>query len=327
MRVRPGKVNRRPRAKRDARHIIEASRSYPELAHLHNFVVMKTFKSSTALVSLAFTFNVGLVACSGDEDNPPDPMCKEAGAGPAGTTSAFAGLTFEQPFGAMVPVMMSTVWGDRETAAHGTIGIFPPGFDPGPHTHTNAYWGVVLQGNITNPFGTEADAPVLEPGSHWFVPAGEQHTTRCVSTTEDCIFYFHGEDLFDFAPIADVTDARSAEAVTVAAAEAVFEEVSPFAEMAALWGDRSAGAHGTLGRFPAGATSPEHVHSGEYYGVVISGTVENPFNDDAGAALSSGGYWQVPADAEHITRCVSAEPCVFYFHARSAFDFDPICAE
>jgi len=65
---------------------------------------------------------------------------------------------------------------------------------------------------------------------------------------------------------------------------------------------------------------------GEYYGIVISGTLTNPFAGEASPPqLEAGSAWSVPGDSDHVTACVSTEPCLFYFHAREAFDFTPVC--
>ncbi len=100
--------------------------------------------------------------------------------------------------------------------------------------------------------------------------------------------------------------------------------ISPFARMFTTWGDRGTGAHGTIGEFIPGGTSPEHTHSHSYHGVVLSGTMVNPFLGQAiGDArhLQPGDYWFVPAGIEHITACISVEPCTLYFHSEGRFDF------
>lgn len=96
-------------------------------------------------------------------------------------------------------IKMATAWGDKDTAAHGTFGKFPPSFATPLHSHSGAYHGVVLSGVMTNPFEGEEKAPTLEPGSYWYVPAGAAHTTACVSKTP-CSFYFHADSAFDFQP-------------------------------------------------------------------------------------------------------------------------------
>ena len=104
-----------------------------------------------------------------------------------------------------------------------------------------------------------------------------------------------------------------------------FEQVAPFVKMGSAWGDRSSGAHGTFGLFPGNAASPLHNHSGAYHGVVISGTMTNPFGNEANPLkMGPGSYWFVPAGADHVTACISEAPCMFYFHAEGAFDFTPI---
>ena len=216
---------------------------------------------------------------------------------------------------------MAEAWGERNVGAHGTFGIFPGNAASPPHIHTHGYYGVVIEGEIANPFGTESDPLVLPAGSFWYVPAGEQHITECVSD-DPCLFYFHSDQKFDFTPIAELTDERSADALSIPASELVFEPISSFASFSTVWGDRANGAHGTFGIFMPGAESPPHTHSMAYHGVVLSGTLVNPFNDETNPPrIRPGGYWSVPARVEHVTACISDEPCVFYFHAQGAFDF------
>lgn len=111
----------------------------------------------------------------------------------------------------------------------------------------------------------------------------------------------------------------------VPAANIEFAQIAPFVQMGGAWGNRSKGAHGTFGIFPGGARSPAHTHGGAYHGVVISGTMTNPFNGESNPpVLKAGSYWYVPGGVEHVTACVSAEPCTFYFHADDRFDFQPV---
>jgi quercetin dioxygenase-like cupin family protein len=245
------------------------------------------------------------------------------------------------------PVMVDA-WGDRSMGSHGTLGVFPPGFSAPLHTHSEAYDGVVLRGNMTNPFGTDLEvfldgddtndhgSEILGPGSYWHVPAGSQHTTTCLGP-EVCWFYFHAEAGFDFAPFVDdmgaltpgtVLEAPHPEAVLLPNASLAFAEAAPFVSFAPAWGDMASGQHGSFGSFVAGAASPVHVHGAEYYGVVISGELTNPFNyDNDPKSLTRGGYWSVPADAVHVTACAQGEDCLFYFHQRTSFDFTPLCEQ
>jgi len=99
-------------------------------------------------------------------------------------------------------VSMSSVNGDMMNGAHGTVGKFTPNSASPLHTHTGAYHGVVVSGVMTNPFGDEKDPPKLTPGSYWYVPAGAEHVTACVSDTP-CVFYFYSDGKFDFIPVAE----------------------------------------------------------------------------------------------------------------------------
>ncbi len=97
-------------------------------------------------------------------------------------------------------IRMATAWGNKGVGQHGTFGRFPAEFITPSHTHSGAYHGVVLTGEMTNPFKDEKNPPVMSPGSYWYVPAGAEHATACVSV-EPCEFYFHAEQAFDFHPV------------------------------------------------------------------------------------------------------------------------------
>ena len=221
-------------------------------------------------------------------------------------------------------VRMGGAWGDRSKGAHGSFGEFPGGAKSPPHTHSQPYHGVVISGTMTNPFGTERRPRRMGPGSYWYVPAGEQHVTACVSR-EPCRFYFHAKQAFDFTVLKKLTARRTAAARSISAPQIRFARMAPFVEMGGAWGDRGKGAHGTFGRFNANSKSPPHTHSRVYHGVVISGVMNNPFgNEPKPPRMTAGSYWYVPAGAPHVTACISSEPCLFYFHAEGAFDFAPV---
>lgn len=104
-----------------------------------------------------------------------------------------------------------------------------------------------------------------------------------------------------------------------------FVNLNPKIKMAAAYGDRSKGMHGSFGQFPANFATPFHSHSGAYHAVVIKGVMTNPFVNEADPTeMLPGSYWYVPAQAIHQTACVSEEPCEFYFYAEQAFDFTPV---
>ena len=55
-----------------------------------------------------------------------------------------------------------------------------------------------------------------------------------------------------------------------------FAEIAPFATFGSGQGDFTSGPHGTFGIFGAGASSPAHTHSSQYYAVVLSSDTPGP---------------------------------------------------
>ena len=103
-----------------------------------------------------------------------------------------------------------------------------------------------------------------------------------------------------------------------------FVNINPAIKMGAAYGNRGTGGHGSFGTFPAAFITPFHTHSGAYHGIVIAGTMTNPFKGEkTPLKMGAGSCWYVPAGSVHATACVSETPCRFYFHAASAFDFTP----
>lgn len=234
-------------------------------------------------------------------------------------------LPSELEWGELAPFLkVAAVWGDSSSGAHGTMGDFLPKQESPPHTHTNAYTAVVLEGTMTNPFAGEKKPTKMGPGSVWHVPAGAPHKTACVSK-EPCKFYMHQDGSFDFEPI-EKLEGKRPEGVIVNTFESYkFGEMAPFLEVTQAWGDMTKGAHGVIGRFKPEAASPMHTHSNEYHGVVISGEMGNPYAGNAETpAVVAGSTWTVPAGAKHTTECKSKEPCIFYIHQASTFDFNPV---
>ncbi len=227
-------------------------------------------------------------------------------------------------------VNFAKTWGDMGFGAHGTFADFAEGSAAPDHIHSNTYYGVVISGTVKNPFGNEPNnavtsAKALPAGSFWSVPANAVHTTACADGS-NCLFYFHSRKHFDFdVDISDGdTSGENSQQISVDEIRANLEPVSPFAKMYTVWGDRAAGAHGTFGEFTPGGMSPGHTHGFSYHGVVISGIMVNPFEEQTindAQPLETGDYWFVPANVEHVTACISAEPCLFYFHSEGGFDF------
>lgn len=98
-------------------------------------------------------------------------------------------------------------------------------------------------------------------------------------------------------------------------------EIVPGIHFAAATGVWAEEAHGKFVRLEPGVATPLHTHTGAYHGVVVAGTVTNPFEGETNPPrMGPGSYWHVPGGAPHVTACVSEEPCLVYTHSDSAWD-------
>jgi len=97
------------------------------------------------------------------------------------------------------PIEFGMAYGNTFESDHGTFGKFPGQFETPVHTHSQSYHAVVIEGVMTNPMQGQTEfVSKMGPGSYWFVPAGQAHSTACVSSSP-CQFYMHQQVPFDFA--------------------------------------------------------------------------------------------------------------------------------
>ena len=121
--------------------------------------------------------------------------------------------------------------------------------------------------------------------------------------------------------LASPTSGQTEDHVTKLPEGLAWTEIIPGIQFAAAHGDWSKEAHGKFIRFDAGIATPAHTHGGSYHGVVIAGTVTNPYGGETDPTeMGPGAYWYVPAGAEHVTACVSDDPCLFYTHSAGPWD-------
>ena len=76
-------------------------------------------------------------------------------------------------------------------------------------------------------------------------------------------------------------------------------------QAAPAYGDLKQGAHGTFIKMPAGFVSDIHIHTGEYWGVVISGVGVNGLPGSKDVPLPVGSYWSQKGGERHVTKCIS----------------------
>lgn len=94
-------------------------------------------------------------------------------------------------------------------------------------------------------------------------------------------------------------------------------------QAAPAYGDLAHGAHGTFIKMPAGFVSPIHTHTGDYWGVVISGVGANGVPGSSDVPLPVGSYWFQKGGERHVTKCLSANECIFFINQSSKFDYLP----
>lgn len=280
---------------------------------MHITTLSPTRRAATVLLGfgLAISTAVGGAAADNYEDDDHDD-------GPQGAIDIVTpdDLTFTQiaPF-----ARFSSAKGDFTTGEHATLGVFGAGAASPPHTHSGSYYGVVLAGDMNNPFGTEASPPSLAPGSFWSVPGDEQHVTACLDPDGECTFFFHAADAFDFFVIDGLTEPRSAEASSVPVANLVFDDIEGYDGAATMWGDRATGPHGTILRIEAGEEADDLIHRHGFGLVPMTGslTIES---DDTEADLPVGSLVDAEANSEHELECEGDEDCLVYLFSDGPLD-------
>lgn len=87
------------------------------------------------------------------------------------------------------------------------------------------------------------------------------------------------------------------------------------------FGDLSKGKHATFIKFPANTTSVTHIHTEDYYAVVISGVGANGKPGSKDVSLKAGSYWFQKGNEPHITKCLSDTECIFFISQPGKFDY------
>ncbi len=92
-------------------------------------------------------------------------------------------------------------------------------------------------------------------------------------------------------------------------------------QAAPAYGDLAHGSHGTFIKMPAGFVSPVHIHTEDYWGVVISGVAVNGLPGSSDVALPVGSYWFQKGGERHVTKCISPNECIFFISQNGKFDY------
>ena len=90
---------------------------------------------------------------------------------------------------------------------------------------------------------------------------------------------------------------------------------------AQAYGDRTSGAHGSFVKLPALFVSPPHTHTEDYYATVVSGVMASGLEGEPDIPLAAGSYWFQKGKQRHVTKCLSANECVFFQSQAGKADF------
>ena len=247
-----------------------------------------------------------------------------APAAPSSSSTAAADVKWapfnpEQPDGPSWVILE----GDPTKGAFTMMAKLGAGFETPLHKHPSGFTGVVISGEVRHGASKDA-AQTMGPGTMWTEPADEAHVTACVGD-EDCVFVGRMDGPMAMTPVETPAEAPSLS--VVAAADIEYTPVNPEQPqgpgMALISGDQTQGAFVALAKFPGGMSTPEHVHTAGYVGVVISGQIK----DGDGAAKTAGSYWNNIAQHPHETSCVEGQDCVFFVSMDGAMDMTPVAAE
>ncbi len=90
-----------------------------------------------------------------------------------------------------------------------------------------------------------------------------------------------------------------------------------------LWGDPTATAFGMLIRTTSDLVATSHGHTQGYHAIVLQGVVRNAPDIDYAQDMRAGSYWVQAGGEDHITKCMSDEPCISLVMFDGPFDFVP----
>lgn len=117
-------------------------------------------------------------------------------------------------------------------------------------------------------------------------------------------------------------DSADDTSIDVAVTELRFYQDKEGLTVADGWGDPARGPHSNFIKIPGDTTSPRHIHTQSYYGVVITGVVVNQATTvGPDKPLMPGSYWYQKGGEPHVTKCISPTECLIFVTSPGPFDF------
>lgn len=95
--------------------------------------------------------------------------------------------------------VVAPLWGDGTKGPNGFLMKMKAAGAPFWHIHKHDYQGVVLVGNVVS-YESGTQPRTLPPGSYWWQPGGNKHTTDCAGPS-DCVIYLDFTGAFDVKPV------------------------------------------------------------------------------------------------------------------------------
>jgi len=137
------------------------------------------------------------------------------------------------------------------------------------------------------------------------------------------------------SPLAAAAPAEQGPPITrTPAAEVKYQPLDPSdkegrgPQIAIVFGDMKKKAPvGFLFKVPPGFRPGPHLHTQDYYSVVLEGTVHDfAPGADEGKAIDPGGHWFQAGKVPHDNHCASTVACVIFIYSPSGYDYLPITA-
>jgi len=97
-------------------------------------------------------------------------------------------------------------------------------------------------------------------------------------------------------------------------------------QISILFGDFAKKAPvGFLFKVPGGFRPGPHIHTADYYSVVVEGIVHDfaPGSADEGSPIGPGGHWFQAGKVSHDNHCASTTPCVIFIYSPRGYDYLP----
>jgi anti-sigma factor ChrR (cupin superfamily) len=165
----------------------------------------------------------------------------------------------DRPWQEMQPgVRMKHLWTDEKTNRRAVLGRIESGIQPSLHRHVGDELVFVIEGTLTDEFGT------VTAGNVGYRPNGCVHTVSSPHGATVLAIVTGGVE-----PAKEIGSAPPSQVFTLS--ELAWVNAVPGVQMKPIWEDKAAGRRAILARFEPGAKLPRHRHVGDELIFVVEG--------------------------------------------------------